>query len=390
MKTLLHIAFLLSVSLAVAQSGLYNGGNLQIHQSANIGLHTNFINNAAFEPTNGLVGFYGNGPIQVSGGVSPTLWNTEIFTLNNNNVFLQVPVSVRNDTHFIDGDFLTPLNYQAVYLNFMDQGLLTGESNISKVTGFAAVNNSDVFSFPVGDQDQLRPLILLSESTTPLAICAYLFEDPSSPSSVLEGFDTNQKVNEIGTVSDREFWILQSDAPAQVTISWNTRSALESIPNATAESIIVVGWSKADNEWVILGNSAFSGDINNGFITSETFVPSDYAAITFGTVPLATDTFAVDNPTLGKYFLSPNGDGTNDFWVIDGLEESPNNSVRIFNRYGQKVFEKINYTNEFNGIANTGTLITNQGIGLPEGVYFYLVTLNDLELEYSGFLFLDR
>lgn len=216
------------------------------------------------------------------------------------------------------------------------------------------------------------------------------FEDPSAPSSILESFDTEVKVQDIGTVTDREFWILQSDVPAQVTISWNTRSALGAIPNATLESIIVVGWSKSSNQWVIIGNAAISGDLTQGFVTSETFVPSNYAAITFGTIPLPTDTFAVENPTLGNYFLSPNGDGTNDFLVIDGMEESPNNSLRIFNRYGQKVFEKINYTNEFYGLANTGTLITNQASGLPEGVYFYLVTLDDLELEYSGFLFLDR
>ena len=388
LKTLLDIAFLLSISFAVAQSGLYNAGNLQVHRNANIGLHTNFINDANFEQTNGLVGFYNNGALEVSGSFSPTFWDAEI--MNINNVFLQIPVTVQNNVNFIDGNFLTPVNNQAVYLNFMDQGFFTGESDASKVIGFAAVNNRDVFSFPVGDQQQLRPLTLLSQSTTPLAICAYFFENPSNPSSILENFDTDEKVNTIGTVSDREFWIIQSDVPAQVTISWNARSALGAIPNATAESIIVVGWSKSANEWVIIGNSAISGDIVQGFITSETFLPSDYAAITFATIPLPKDTFAVNNPTLGNYFLSPNGDGTNDFWIIDGLEESPNNSVRIFNRYGQKVFEKINYTNEFRGIANTGTLITNQGTGLPEGVYFYLVTLNDLELEYSGFLFLDR
>ncbi len=359
-----------------------------MHQNANLGLHTDFINNASFEQTTGLVGFYGNGVIIVSGSFSPTLWDTEI--LNSNNVFLQNPVLVQNNVNFIDGDFLTPANNQAVYLNFMGQGFYSGESNTSKITGFAAVNDRNVFSFPVGDQQQLRPLTLLSQSTTPLAICAYFFEDPSNPSSILEGFDTDEKTQEIGTVSDREFWIIQSDVPAQVTISWNSRSALAAIPNATPESIIVVGWSKTANEWVIIGNSAFSGDLAQGFITSETFLPSDYAAITFGTIPLPSDTFAVNNPTLGNYFLSPNGDGTNDFWIIDGLEESPNNSVRVFNRYGQKVFEQINYTNEFRGIANNGTLITNQSAGLPEGVYFYLVTMDDLELEYSGFLFLDR
>ncbi len=388
MKTLLHIAFLLSACSVVAQSGLYHNGNMQVHNNANIGLHTDFINNANFNPATGLVGFYGNEVIQVSGNVSPTLWDTEI--MSRSNVFFQIPVSVRNNVNFIDGNFLSPANNQAVYLNFMDQGFFTGESNESKVTGFAAVNNRDIFSFPVGDQAQLRPLTLLSQSTTPLAICAYFFENPSNPSSILESFDTDQKVQEIGKVSEREFWILQSDVPAQVSIAWNVRSGLGTIPNATMESIIIVGWSKAEQEWVIIGNSATSGDINRGFITSETFVPSEYAAITFGTIPLPTDTFAVNNPTLGNYFLSPNGDGINDSWIIDNLEESPNNSVRIFNRYGQKVFEQINYTNEFHGIANTGTMISNQGIGLPEGVYFYLVTLEDVELEYTGFLFLDR
>ena len=98
----------------------------------------------------------------------------------------------------------------------------------------------------------------------------------------------------------------------------------------------------------------------------------------------------MENPTLGNYFLSPNGDGINDFLVIDGMEESPNNSLRIFNRFGQKVFEKFNYINEFNGVSNTGSFVVSQDAGLPEGVYFYLVSLDDLELQYTGFLFLDR
>jgi gliding motility-associated-like protein len=93
---------------------------------------------------------------------------------------------------------------------------------------------------------------------------------------------------------------------------------------------------------------------------------------------------------LGNYFLSPNGDGTNDFLVIDGMEESPNNSLQIFNRLGQKVYEKINYVDEFYGLSNTGSLIMSQDIGLPEGVYYYLVSLNDLRLQYTGYLFLDR
>lgn len=386
MKTLLYISiFVLGLSLQ-AQVGLYHSGNMQVH--GNLGFHTNFINDSAFDQTQGLVGFYGGNVVQVWGNIPPTLWDAELMAPNN--MLLRTTVNVRNNLNFIDGNILTTTDDQSVYLNFMDQGFFSGENNLAKVSGFAAINNRDFFFFPVGDPYQLRPLSLDSEGTTPLAVCAYFFENTSNPESISEGFDVDEKVRDIGTVSDREFWIVQSDVPAQVTIGWNSRSGLEFIPNVTLESIIVVGWSKVSSKWIVIGNSSQSGNIREGFVTSKTFVPSEYAAITFGTIPLPTDTFAVNNPTLGNYFLSPNGDGTNDFLVIDGMEESPNNSLIIYNRLGQKVFEKVNYVNEFYGVANAGSLYLNQEMGLPEGVYYYLATLNDLGLEYTGFLFLDR
>lgn len=387
----LHCIILMFIAFfAQAQTALYNSGNLQVHAGANMGmgLHTNLINDSSLDQNQGLVGFYGDEVIQVSGNIPPVLWDTEIIT--SKNVFLRIPVHVENNVNFLIGNFLSPKNDQTVYLNFMDTGFFTGESNASKVTGFAAVNNRNLFSFPVGDQNQLRPLTLASESNAPLSICAYFFENPSNPTSIPESFSTEKKVRDIGTISGKEFWIVQSDVPAKVTLNWNDRSGLELIPNATVESIIVVGWSKASKQWVILGNSAAGGNIREGFVVSETFVPSDYEAVTFGAIPLPTDTFAVNNPTLGNYFLSPNGDGVNDALIIEGMEESPNNSLRIFNRFGQKVYEKINYVDEFYGMSNTGSLIMSQDIGLPEGVYYYLVSLDDLKLEYTGFLFLDR
>ena len=386
MKSLLHIFVFLLVCTVQAQVGLYHSGNMQVH--GNLGFHTNFINDSALDLTQGLVGFYGGNVLQVSGNIPPTLWDMEVMVPNN--MLLQNAVNVQNNLGFIDGNILTETDNQSIYLNFMDQGFFSGETDLSKISGFAAINNRDFFFFPVGDPYQLRPLTLDSEGVTPLAICAYFFENPTTPSSISASFNVDQKVRDIGTVSNREFWIVQSDVPAQVTIGWNSRSGLGGIANATFESIIAVGWSKASNQWVVIGNSAMSGDITEGFLTTETFVPSDFAAITFGTTPLPTDTFAVNNPTLGNYFLSPNGDGTNDFLVIDGLEESPNNMVIIYNRLGQKVFEKVNYTNEFYGMANAGGIYTNRNIGLPEGVYYYIATLNDLGLEYTGFLFLDR
>ncbi|MDC6365994.1 MULTISPECIES: gliding motility-associated C-terminal domain-containing protein [Flavobacteriaceae] len=388
MKNLLYITFLFTLTVQ-AQSGLYNGsGAIRIHNNGNIGFHTDLINDANFDQNDGLAGFYGDNILSVSGSIPPTFSDIEIMAPGN--VLLENTVNVENNVNFIDGDFLSTTSDQTVFLNFMDTGFFSGESNASKVTGFAAITNRSFFSFPVGDEDLLRPLLLNSESNTSLAVCAYFFENPSNPTSISDSFNVNKKTREIGFVSDTEFWIIQSDVPAQVTINWNQRSALATIPNATFESILVVGWSKTTNQWEIIGNSGQGGDLERGFINSLTFVPSDYAAITFGTVPLPKDTFAVNNPTLGNYFLSPNGDGINDFLVIEGMSESPNNTLLLFNRFGQKVFQKTNYVNEFTGVTNTGSFIMSQDIGLPEGIYYYLVTLDDLELEYTGFVFLDR
>jgi gliding motility-associated-like protein len=66
--------------------------------------------------------------------------------------------------------------------------------------------------------------------------------------------------------------------------------------------------------------------------------------------------------------FTPNGDGRNDYWKIDGIENYPQAVVQIFNRNGQKLFESKGYTQPFNGSYN--------GKPLPYGTYFYIINLN--------------
>ena len=389
MKKLLYMPVFLVCFFATAQTALFNSGNIQLHNNAQLGFHTNFINESTFETTSGLVGFYGDNPIQVQGSIAPTLFDAEVFLPSN--LFLSNTVNISNNINFIEGNILSSLNNEVVYLNFLENAFFTGENDASKVTGFAAITNMSLFSFPVGDQAQLRPLLLESDNTNDLAICAYLRQSAGNPSSIAESYDLEQRVPNIGEITDREFWILRGSEPSTVTLSWNPESDLANLGNTeNAEDIILVGWNIASNLWTVIGNTAFSGDLNQGFLISESFIPDNFAAITFGTVPLPLDTFAVNNPTLGNYFVSPNGDGTNDFLIIDNLGESESNNLQIYNRFGQKVFEMDNYSDEFNGFSNQGNLVINRSEGLEEGVYFYIVTLFDLELSFQGFLFLDR
>ena len=74
--------------------------------------------------------------------------------------------------------------------------------------------------------------------------------------------------------------------------------------------------------------------------------------------------------------FSPNGDGLNDVLVIQGIDDFPNNTVRIFNRWGVRVFETSGYSNEngnvFRGISD-GRATINDSDRLPTGTYYYVI-----------------
>jgi len=83
-------------------------------------------------------------------------------------------------------------------------------------------------------------------------------------------------------------------------------------------------------------------------------------------------TFVEPSADDTQYGFSPNGDGINDFWVIDGIENHPENMVTIYNRWGDAVFQTDgydNFTNVFSGNANQRQ---STGAGrLPAGTYFF-------------------
>lgn len=84
--------------------------------------------------------------------------------------------------------------------------------------------------------------------------------------------------------------------------------------------------------------------------------------------------------------FSPNDDGLNDTWEIGGIENYPDCSVRIHNRWGQQVFLSSGYhsSKAFNGASISGTK-------LNEGVYFYIIDLNDADnKQFKGSITLIR
>jgi len=88
--------------------------------------------------------------------------------------------------------------------------------------------------------------------------------------------------------------------------------------------------------------------------------------------------------------FSPNGDGVNDLLIIRGLSLYPNNSIVIFNRWGEKVYSASPYKNDWNGICTTGLVAVGNGNLLPEGTYFYLVDTNNGEAPVKGSIYIKH
>jgi gliding motility-associated-like protein len=80
--------------------------------------------------------------------------------------------------------------------------------------------------------------------------------------------------------------------------------------------------------------------------------------------------------------FSPNNDGINDTWVIGHLTDFKNNTVDIFNRYGQMVFHSLGYANPWDGKFN--------GESLPIGTYYYIINPHFGNKIFSGSVTLIR
>ena len=77
--------------------------------------------------------------------------------------------------------------------------------------------------------------------------------------------------------------------------------------------------------------------------------------------------------------ISLNGDNQNDYFHVEGIEKYPNNTVRIYNKEGLKVFDIIGYDNKkqsFKGFTQ-GNIAIKKSLELPTGTYFYFIEYTD-------------
>ncbi|WP_010227835.1 T9SS type B sorting domain-containing protein [Gillisia marina] len=87
--------------------------------------------------------------------------------------------------------------------------------------------------------------------------------------------------------------------------------------------------------------------------------------------------------------FSPNKDGMNETFMIDCIEKYPNNYLQIFNRDGNRVFEKKSYKNGWDGSAE-GDLSIGSQKKVPNGTYFFVLDLGNGSPQIKGWIQIIR
>jgi len=149
---------------------------------------------------------------------------------------------------------------------------------------------------------------------------------------------------------------------------------------ASNDTTICLGTEASLN---VSGGSGYNWD--NGLGAGENHIVSptvetiyivtaeENGCITTDTVTIGMNTMCFNIPNV----FTPNGDGTNDVWNIRGLEDYPDITVKVFNRWGDSVFESnAGYTEPWDGTYN--------GTSSPSATYYYIIVLGDGEDGMSG------
>ncbi len=119
------------------------------------------------------------------------------------------------------------------------------------------------------------------------------------------------------------------------------------------------------------------GGVDNGVLSKHALLPGTYiyyvavsnAEFCEGALFPATiilSAISIANPPNA---FTPNGDGIEDTWVIENIEQYSHCDVRIFDRWGNTVYSPTGYNDPWTG--------NFYGRPLPVATYFYLIDLKD-------------
>lgn len=344
-------------------SNLENNASGVVTNDGEFYLYDHLTNNGQFSYTAGQQGytrFQGNTTQQINGNNAIDLYDVLFDNMQIQNAFeLSTGLKIKNNADFNNGILVNDGFGGTV--EFLQGSSVQNASNQSFVDGNVLKSGDDNFIFPIGDGSYYRNAAISSPfASTDGFNGHYNFNSPNPL------YPVANKAIEIVAVDNQEYWSIQrttGNSMVIVTLSYDeyTTTPQSLMPTQDYE-LHVLRWDVASNKWVDEG-----GTHNSFSKTVSTPVALDnFGIFTLGLVNTTPDVLISEGVT-------PNDDGSNETWIIDGLDNYPKSKVIIFNRWGTKVYENDDYQNDWSGISESALNIG--GDELPEGTYYYILEL---------------
>lgn len=239
-------------------------------------------------------------------------------------------------------------------------------SDDSHVDGPVQKNGSEHFTFPIGDGGYYRFSGISEAPSASTYRSKYYLEDSG------ELYSHSLRPDVVSLIDNSEYWTIEPVVAASdlmITLSWREATTPPAIISSAEEgSIHIVRWDKEKNMWIDEGGAI---DTDNQTVTTAV---KKYGVFTLARVE-SDDILPCDVVVYNS--VTPNGDGVNDFFRIDNANSTcaKNLKVKIFNRWGVKVYETKNYGangNVFDGYSD-GRATVQGSSQLPTGTYFYIL-----------------
>ena len=343
-----------------ASGVVFNDGEFQFYKNYNNdGLFTHTTNQ-----TTGYTVFQGN-QLQLISGSQPSKHFDVLF----HNTATQYPFNLDSDM-IIDGtgnfrNGIVKINKDAGGKMLFGNGASQmNASDKSYAEGMVEKQGNNAFVFPIGKSGYYRLAgISAPANETHLYQGEYFQEDTN------ERYPHKDRTGIIEVVDNKEYWTIEQGTGTTgsviVTLSWHNQTTPSEFRGGT--DLHIVRWDANQNLWVDEGGIV---DTGNQTVTSPVEVEG-FGVFTLGKIK---EKFLNPGDVVIYQGVTPDGDGINDYFIIDNINQFPNNNVTIYNRWGRKVYETSAYDskgNVFRGVAEGTSVVGNET--LPTGTYYYVV-----------------